>query len=156
MLKRMIFLILLISPLIYASLLINQFELFERATDILFLAFANTFAASYLLTRELLAGAKAKGFVALSLEFFTWGFTFTVTGLVTAITALSLSVTGFKHGLGELLNFYAQISLNLLIGGVTLIGASFPILQSLFGQGERKAEPSPPSSGESGTQQSNK
>jgi len=137
----------LVSPSVFVPVLLNHFQLFEMTENLFVYAFASALFASNLFIRKLLTNVKASGFTALSLEFFIWGFTFTVAGIITAITALSVSVTGFKHGLGELLNFYAQLSLNFLIGGVTLVGASLPVLHSLFGQSESKVEPSPQSGG---------
>jgi len=158
MIKRRdwILLIWLISPLAYAPLAINYFQLFEWAELILVSAFANAFFASYLLIRAPLPGAKAMGFTALLREFFILGLTLTFTGLITATTTLLSSITGFKHGIGELLSFYAQLSLNFLIGGVTLVGASLPVLPSLFGQSKGETTSTPQSSRESGGGQQNR
>jgi len=77
------------------------------------------------------------GFARILFELFKFGIAFTFTGLATAIFALFASATGFERGFGEFLSFYAQLALNFLIGGVTLVGASLPAIQPLF---KRKAE----------------
>jgi len=76
----------------------------------------------------------AVGTARILLELFKIGLAFTFTGLATAIFALAASATGFERGLGEFLSFYAQLALNFLIGGVTLVGASLPAIQPLLKQ----------------------
>jgi len=76
----------------------------------------------------------AVGTARILLELFKIGLALTFTGLATAIFALAASATGFERGLGEFLSFYAQLALNFLIGGVTLVGAALPAIQPLLKQ----------------------
>jgi len=156
MLKRWILLFWLLSPVVYVPLAINQFQLIEWAEIIFVSAFGNAFGASIQYLNVSLAGVRATRFATLLLWFATIGLTLTFTGLVTAASILLASMTGFRHGLGELLNFYAQLSLNFLIGGVTLVGASLPVLHSLFEQGKGETASTPQSSEESGGSQQDK
>jgi len=95
------------------------------------------------------------------LEFFVLGFSLTVSGTATTFFVMYINfiinLTGvYLDNFKDTINFYVQISLNFLLGGITLVGASLPLLQSLFGQSERKTEQSPHSSGESKGDQQNK
>jgi len=87
--------------------------------------------------------------------FFTLGLGFTLSGI--AATLLALAITpSVSDKTREFLNMYLQVSLNFLLGGITLVGASLPLLVLLVGQHKHKAEPSPQSSGESGSSQQSK
>jgi len=64
--------------------------------------------------------------------------------------------SGIPKDIREHLSIFLQMSLNFLLGGVTLVGASLPVLQSLYRQSEHKAEPSPQSVREGGSGQQSK
>jgi len=90
------------------------------------------------------------GVARILFELFKFGLAFTFTGLATAIFALAASATGFERGFGEFLSFYAQLALNFLIGGVTLVGASLPAIQPLFKQKAEQCGRSEESEGKKG------
>jgi len=154
--KRRILLFLLLAPPIYIFIVINLFQRFELVEIIFALAFGNAFVASILYVSASLPGARVTGLTALLHDFFIFGLALTFTGLVVAASALLASITLFKYYLGDLLSFYAQLSLNFLLGGVTLVGASLPVLPSLFGQSKGGTTLTPQSSGERGGDEQSK
>jgi len=83
---------------------------------------------------ETIADTATVGIARILYELFKLGLALTFTSLATAIFALAASITGFERDLGEFLSFYAQLALNFLIGGVTLVGASLPAIQPLLKQ----------------------
>jgi len=95
--------------------------------------------------------------VKLLQEFFKWGTSLTFSGLATTIFAMltsfittTVNSTDVANSFKDVTNFYVQISLNFLLGGVALVGASFPLLPSLFGQSKDEATSTSQSSRESG------
>jgi len=79
---------------------------------------------------------------------------FTNTSPITQCGCVYTSV--IPEDIREHLSIFLQMSLNFLLAGVGLIGASLPVFQSLYRQSEHKAEPSPQSGGEGGSSQQNK
>jgi len=117
---------------------------------ILVISFAFTLFATWSFMQRNLASVKIEGFTKTLLVL---GLTLAFTGFITSFFALLASPIGFKRGLGEFLDFYVQLSLNFLLGGLALIGASLPALQPLS-----KQEASQPlqCGGESGDRQQDK
>jgi len=71
------------------------------------------------------------------LEFFVLGFSLTVSGTTTTFFVMYINfiinLTGINlENFKDTINFYVQISLNFLLGGITVVGASLPVLQSLL------------------------
>jgi len=90
---------------------------------------------------------KMEGFSRILLEFFIWGFSLTFSGLMTTFFAMMIDILDIGSNFKDVTNFYVQISLNFLLGGITLVGASLPLLPSLVKQRKRRAEPTPQSGG---------
>jgi len=118
--------------------------------SILVLSFVVTLSATWSFIQRNLASVKIGGFTKFLLML---GLTLTFTGFVASFYALLAGLIGFKRGLGEFLNLYTQISLNFLLGGLGLIGASLPALQSLSKQ---EASQPPQCGGEGGGSQQSK
>jgi len=115
-----------------------------------------TFSTTYFELLERTKNEKIKASSKLALKFFAWGFSLTFSGLVTTFFAMFVNIMDINNNFRDVISFYVQISLNLLIGGITLVGASLPILYSLLGQSESETTSTPPSSEESGGGQQSK
>jgi len=96
---------------------------------------------------------EVEGFSRLILNFFIFGLSLTFSGLLTTSLAMVVNAMDIAGHLRDVTNFYVQISLNFLIGGVTLVGASLPVLPSLFRQ--ETSQP-PQCNGESSSGQQSK
>jgi len=97
--------------------------------------------------------------VSLFYLFLTLGIGFALSGVITTLLILSVIATldvSHENNIKELLSIYLQVSLHFLLGGISLVGVALPVLPSLVGQRERRVEPSPQSSGESGGSQQSK
>jgi len=66
---------------------------------------------------------------------------------------IDLTDTSTANNFRDVISFYAQILLNFLLGGITLIGASLPLLPSLFRQSKSETASTRQSSEESGSNQ---
>jgi len=77
---------------------------------------------------------EVEGFSRLILNFFIVGLSLTSSGLLTTSLAIVVNAMDVAGKFRDVTNFYVQISLNFLLGGITLVGASLPVLQSLFRQ----------------------
>jgi len=160
--------IIFISLIILATLAtINPSPFVAPPRAYLEVAFAilvmGTFGAIYAELSKRVKSRKVNTSLRLPREFFIWGASLTFSGLMTTFSSMMANViinfinlTEVANSFRDITNFYVQISLNFLIGGVTLIGASFPLLPSLFGQSEGEAASSSQSSGESGGSQQSK
>jgi len=127
------------------------FEVIGLSPEFIFVfSFAVTLFATWSFVQRNLASVKIEGFTKSLLML---GLTLTFTGFATALFALAASPMAFKRGLGEFLSLYTQLSLNFLLGGLSLIGASLPALQSLSKQG---ASQPTQCGGESGDRQQDK
>jgi len=116
-------------------------------------AFIAIFHVTWLFISKVTENIKVEGFTAFQLFLFRLGVAFTITGVVTALLSMWASTAAFRLGLDEFLRFYADTSFKVLTGGITLIGASFPMLQSLYKQG---ASQPPQCGGEGGSGQQSK
>ena len=96
------------------------------------------------------------------LAFFIWGVSLTSAGLVATLFVMitnfiiDLTDTNTANNFKDVISFYAQILLNFLLGGVSLVGASLPLLPSLFGESKGETTSMPQSSRESGGCQQSK
>jgi len=100
----------------------------------------------------LITGLLATGLITVIFVAFYMSFTNT-----SPITPCGCVYTpGIPEDIREHLSIFLQMSLNFLLAGVGLVGASLPAFQSLYKQSEHKAEPSHQSSGESGGGQQSK
>jgi len=150
-----------VSVLVLNAILISiitnllSFEIIELPLELtleLLLVFSLivTLLATWSFLQRNLASVKIEGFTKVLLML---GLTLAFTGFVTPFYALLAGLIGFKRGLGEFLNLYTHISLNFLLGGLSLIGASLTALQSLSKHG---ASQPPQCSGEGGGSQQSK
>jgi len=123
-----------------------------------FIAFilGSFFAVNFEFYNRLVKIRKVNGFSWLFVEFFTWGLSLTFSGLTATSLAMVVNLLDVANKFSEVVNFYVQISLNFILGGVTLIGASLPVVHSLFGQSKGETASTPQSSGESGDCQQSK
>jgi len=118
--------------------------------------FLITFYITYYELSERISSKKIEASLRPMLVFFVWGASFTSSGLVATLfimitnLIINLTETDIANDFRDITSFYIGILLNFLLGGITLVGASLPALQSLLGQSERKAEPSPQCSREGG------
>jgi len=115
-----------------------------------------TFGTTYFELLERTKNEKVKASSKLALNFFAWGFSLTFSGLVTTFFAMFVNIMDINNKFRDVTSFYVQISLNFLIGGITLVGASLPLLPSLFGQSKGETASTLQSSGESGGSQQDK
>jgi len=128
---------------------------------ILFL-FSITFFVTHYTLSERIKNKKIEASSRPILAFFIWGVSLTSAGLVTTLFVMitnfiiDLTDTNTANNFKDIISFYAQISLNFILGGITLVGASLPLLPSLFGQNKGETTSTHQSSGESGDCQQSK
>jgi len=128
---------------------------------ILFL-FSITFFITHYTLSERIKNRKIETSSRPILAFFIWGVSLTSAGLVATLFVMitnfiiDLTDTNTANNLRDVISFYAQILLNFLLGGVTLVGASLPLLPSLFGQSKGETTSTHQSSRESGGCQQSK
>ena len=97
-------------------------------------AFIAIFYVTWHFINKVTKNIKVEGVTAFQLTLFRLGVAFTLTGVITALLSMWASTAAFRLGLDKFLGFYADTSFKVLTGGITLIGASFPMLQSLYKQ----------------------
>jgi len=117
---------------------------------------ASGFGIIYVELFERLKIRELKGLSRLVLNFFIFGISLTASGLAATSLAMVVNAMDVAGNYRDVINFYVQISLNFLLGGVTLVGASLPLLPSLFRQNKCETASTRQSSGESGDCQQDK
>jgi len=159
--KHLIELIFAISVILAMIVILGSSQSFELTPrtylEMIFLfLFTITFLITYNDLSERIKNRKIEVSSRPILAFFIWGVSLTSAGLVATLFVMitnfivDLTDTNTANNFRDIINIYVQILLNFLLGGITLIGASLPLLPSLFGQSKGETTSTSQSSRESG------